>query len=54
MDGELIETFRDEIRESIFDISKILLKTENFQVLIEPLFTDGKFFCEFRFGHSEY
>lgn len=44
MDAELIETFRDEIRETIFDIAKILLKTENFQVFIEPLFTEGIFF----------
>lgn len=39
-----MEIFCDEIRETIYDIGKKLLKTEteNFQVLIEPLFTEGK------------
>lgn len=51
MNGELIEMFCDEIRDAIFDIGKKLLKTEteNFQVLIEPLFTEGEFFQEFFF-----
>lgn len=43
MDGELIEIFCDEIRDAIHDIGKKLLKTEtdNYKVLIEPLFTEG-------------
>lgn len=45
MDGEIIEMFCDEIRESIYDIGKKLLKTEtdNFVVSIEQLFNDGNF-----------
>lgn len=41
MDGELIETFCDEIKETLFDIATDLLKTENYQVFIEPLLTEG-------------
>lgn len=42
MDEQIIETFCDEIRESIFDIAKELLNTENFDVHIEQLFKEGK------------
>lgn len=41
MDGELIETFCDEIRETLFDIATDLLKTENYQVFIESLVREG-------------
>lgn len=41
--GEILETFCDEIRDTILDIGNELLKTDNFQVHIESLQTEGDF-----------
>lgn len=51
MEGELLETFCDEIQETIFDVGKDLLKTENFKVNIEPLSVEGiDFSLKLEFG----
>lgn len=57
MSGELIEIFSDEIRDAILDIGRKLLKieTDNFQVHVEPLFTEGEVFSSLiSLRHSEY
>lgn len=54
MDRDIMETFCDEIRDTIIDIGCDLLKTDNFQVFIEQLFTEGDWFFVFliRMYHS--